>query len=251
MGIYVIVASPNNTFVATTRHPGTPVAPQRLGPSRCTGNLAAMEFLLGIAVFVPEMVHLLLVIGLALGGSWFLHGRRWAAQLPRGFRQPSSHDGPDSTGTPLNPPQHPHGCNSDSNSTDTSPVQPASTQPPRGPDFHSGSSDEEPHQPGEAAPSPAPASVPGVPMPSNPPLAKRKKDKFIEVSGVTFRVNEASHETCDHANLEISAFNSWGINVRCTCSLGAHARWKGVMKQDMPRDELKSTFCSALSAGGF
>ena len=41
-----------------------------------------MEFLLGIAVFVPEMAHLLLAMGLALGGAWFLYGRRRAAQLP-------------------------------------------------------------------------------------------------------------------------------------------------------------------------
>lgn len=209
-----------------------------------------MEFLLGIAVFLPEMAHLLLAVGLALGGSWFLHGRRWAVQLPRGLRQSSSHDGPDSTSTPPEPPQRPRGDNFDSGSTSASPVQPASAQPPRGPDSDTGSSDEEPRQPGVTAPSPAAASAPSVPMPRDPPLAE-KKGKFLEVNGITFRVNEASQGTCDHANLEISAFNSWGFNVRCACHLSAHARWKDDVTKETQRDELKSKFRSALSAGGF
>ena len=210
-----------------------------------------------MAVHWSEMAHVLFAIGLVLGGPWLLYGCRWAVQLPGGLRHSSSHDEPDSTGTPLKPPQRPRRDNVDSSSTSAPPpaqpasAQPASAQPPRGPGFDTGSSEEEACELGAPAWSPARASVSGTPMPREPPFPTQVTKKFFEANGVTFRVNELSHDACNHANLEISAFNNWGLNVRCTCHLSAHARWKGDLNQKMPRDELKSKIRSALLGSEF
>ena len=79
----------------------------------------------------------------------------------------------------------------------------------------------------------------------------RKLKTWVTTPEVTFKINEQGTDGCTHEGLRTSATNQFGVNFRCSCGLAFHARYAGLIRPNMPYEDLRTQVRAAISGPGW